>query len=462
MSARIAIAGGGPSGLMMARLLAADGHRVDVFEADDEIGGLCRSRDVDGFMFDLAGGHIMYTKDVRVAAFWDELFVDDPTQEIVRDTRIMHDREHWVSYPFENAVGELPLEANLECTEGAIRAYLERPTTPEPSNFGDWIEWKMGAGASKHFMTPYNEKIWKGDLSQMNTSWIAGRVPEAPLEDILKASLGTTTEGYTHQSVFRYPSHHGFADIHERIAAPVRDRIHLGHRVTQIERRDDQWIVDGEPYDHVISTIPLHALPKVLVGMDPAAADAARKLQYRGVAAYIFGIESEWVRPYCWVYLPHAWQGPVNRMTYLSNYSPNNAPDGKGSILAEVTYAGEAPDVTQAGQKALARQLGDAGLLDADQVIVSDGHVNPVSYIFYDLEFDTKRNAVLAACDGLEGFHALGRFGRYEYHNSDQCLAQCLDLHARLAPVLGKGGGELGAPTGDTGGGNGRGGGPAL
>ena len=58
MGARIAIAGGGPSGLMVARLLAEDGHHVDVFEANGEIGGLCRSKTVDGYVFDLAGGGV--------------------------------------------------------------------------------------------------------------------------------------------------------------------------------------------------------------------------------------------------------------------------------------------------------------------------------------------------------------------------------------------------------------------
>jgi hypothetical protein len=72
---------------------------------------------------------------------------------------------------------------------------------------------------------------------------------------------------------------------------------------------------------------------------------------------------------------------------------------------------------------------------------VSDGHLNPVAYILYDHGFDERRQAVLDHLDGLQGFHALGRFGRYEYHNSDQCLARCLDLHERLAPVLARGGG---------------------
>ena len=222
MSARVAIVGGGPSGLMLGRLLAAAGHRIDIFEAEAEIGGLCRSRVTDGYTFDLAGGHIMYTKDRRVAELWERLFDDEPLVVTRRDSRILHERGLFTHYPFENSLGELPLEHNLECTEGVIRAHLARGTVPEPGNFKDWVTWKMGAGVARHFMEPYNRKIWKADLATMSTDWISGRVPDAPLEDVLKASLGQTTEGYVHQSTFRYPRHGGFAEIHERISRPVR------------------------------------------------------------------------------------------------------------------------------------------------------------------------------------------------------------------------------------------------
>lgn len=444
MSARVAIAGGGPAGLMMGRLLAADGHEVKVLEAGPEIGGLCRSRVVDGYTFDLAGGHIMFTRDQRVSDFWTELFADDPAVETERRTRILHQRDHWVSYPFENALGELPLEHNLECTEESLRAYLRRRAgEPEPSDFHAWIRWKMGDGIARHFMDPYNRKIWKSDLREMGTSWIAGRVPDAPLEDVLTASLGRTTEGYTHQSHFRYPRVGGFAAIHERIARPIVDRIEVNHPVERIERAPDGgWLVDGEHFDHVVSTVPLHVLPDLITGMDAGAAAAARALRWRGVAGYLFGIEQEFVKPYSWVYLPHANQGPANRITYLSNYSPENAPTGKGSIMAEVTYdPSTPPGIDEAGRMAVAKGLEQAGLLDASRLQVTDAALNPVSYILYDLDFESKRDTVLAWTDAQEGLHTTGRFGRYEYHNSDQVLARCFALHEKLRPILARGGG---------------------
>ena len=63
---KIAILGGGISGVALARLLAADGHRVTVLEKAERAGGLCKSRRHGEFTFDEAGGHILFSKDKKV------------------------------------------------------------------------------------------------------------------------------------------------------------------------------------------------------------------------------------------------------------------------------------------------------------------------------------------------------------------------------------------------------------
>jgi hypothetical protein len=86
---------------------------------------------------------------------------------------------------------------------------MRRDGPPEPRNFRDWIRWRMGGGIAECFMVPYNEKLWCSDLRDVSTSWVSGRVPEAPLDDVLKSALGIPTEGYTHQLRFYYPRRGG-------------------------------------------------------------------------------------------------------------------------------------------------------------------------------------------------------------------------------------------------------------
>lgn len=49
---KVAVIGGGIAGLATSALLAADGHDVDLFEQQPEVGGRAGSRTVDGFRFD--------------------------------------------------------------------------------------------------------------------------------------------------------------------------------------------------------------------------------------------------------------------------------------------------------------------------------------------------------------------------------------------------------------------------
>lgn len=57
---RVAIAGGGPAGLVAARHVAASGLDVDVYEAEASVGGRVRSRTVEGFTLD-RGFQVLFT-----------------------------------------------------------------------------------------------------------------------------------------------------------------------------------------------------------------------------------------------------------------------------------------------------------------------------------------------------------------------------------------------------------------
>ena len=427
---KVAILGGGISGAAAARFLLDEGVEVDVLERDDTAGGLMRSDVVDGYTFDRSGGHILFSKDEWYMSFVRELFAEDELVASERNTKILFDGR-WVHYPFENGIGDLDVEDRLACVLGYVEAWAGREGGATlPDNFGDWIRYRFGDGICDRFMGPYNEKIWKSDLRDMGIDWVEGRVPVAPLEDILRAAMGVRTEGYKHQMIFHYPRTGGFQEVFERIAVPVRPHLRTGVTVERVERVGDQLDVDGTRYDCVISTIPLPILADLLVGMDSAARDAAKALQHRSVTSFLLGIDEEFVRPFSWIYLPHEKQGPANRITYLSNYSPENAPDGRGSLQAEVTHAGPL-GVDDAFLDAMKGALGEQGLLDPAHVHPLHFHTNEWAYILYDRDFTRKRQL---AIEGAEAMNVipLGRFGRFDYFNSDQCVVSAKQTVERI------------------------------
>lgn len=434
---KLAILGAGVSGLALARYLVEGGFPIDdvhLFEADSEVGGLCRSKTVDGFTYDVAGGHILYSKDaeamgwMKACAGGEEAFVKKD-----RHTKIRYGREHWVHYPFENGIGDLPKEANFDCLSGYVKAWHARTKdgSAAPAEFGKWVQWRFGDGIAKHFMDPYNEKVWKRELDFLTSDWVAGRVPDAPIDDVLRSSVGIRTEGYTHQSIFFYPKQGGFQAITDGIASTLMERVRLSTRVTDLVKTKAGWRVDGEDFDHVVSTLTLTDLPDVAADMPADVARACKELEYNGLVSYLVALDRPEHPDLSWIYLPQHEQGPINRVTYMSNYSPGNAPEGKTSFLLEMTVPGGVKPPGAELERDVLDGLVWAGLLKKDEILFTDRADVRHAYVVFDHAYAARREAIFAWTDAV-GLTPLGRFGRFEYDNSDQCVIKARELAGRL------------------------------
>ena len=186
-SLKIAILGAGVSGLALARFLIERGfpaNDLHLFESGPVVGGLCRSKTVDGFTYDVSGGHILFSKDADAMQWMkDRAGGDDAFVQRDRNTKIRFD-DRWVHYPFENGLGDLPDGPKFDCLKGYVEAWHRRQVdqSAAPTDFKTWIQWRFGDGIARHFMDPYNEKIWKRPLEEITSAWVAGRVPDAPID----------------------------------------------------------------------------------------------------------------------------------------------------------------------------------------------------------------------------------------------------------------------------------------
>jgi protoporphyrinogen oxidase len=433
---KIAILGAGVSGLSLARLLTERGLPLSdlaLFEASAGIGGLCRSKTIDGYTYDVSGGHILFSRDTGVMQWMKDCAGGEAAfLRRERHTKIRFG-QRFVHYPFENGLGDLPDQAKFECLKGYVEAWHERTRdgSSAPGDFARWIRWRFGDGIARHFMDPYNEKIWKRPLGEISSAWVAGRVPDAPIDDVLRAAIGIRTEGYTHQAIFFYPRRGGFQAITDGIGAGVRAQVRLSTPAADLVRARDGWRVNGEHFDRVVSTIPLNELPDLIPAMPDGVAAAMRGLSFNSIVTVLVALERPEHPALSWVYLPHHEQGPVNRVTYMSNYSPENAPAGRSSLLLEVTCPGRGPvPGAELEREALAGVV-TAGLLRAEEVLFTDRSHCRYAYIVYDHELEARRRAALQWC-AESGIEPLGRFGRYDYFNSDQCVLAARTLAERL------------------------------
>ena len=100
-----------------------------------------------------------------------------------------------------------------------------RPPPAAPANFREWIVNAFGDGIARHFMLPYNAKVWAHPLEEMDVAWVAERVPRPDLQRVLANLLdGRDDAAWGPNARFRYPKTGGIGAVWRRIAEHPRPR----------------------------------------------------------------------------------------------------------------------------------------------------------------------------------------------------------------------------------------------
>ena len=70
--------------------------------------------------------------------------------------------------------------------------------------------------------------------------------------------------------------------------------------------------------------------------------------------------------------------------------------------------------------------------------MLTDFAKNQFAYIDQNLEFQDRIDRVRGWFD-RSGYITFGRFGRYEYHNSDQCVARAMEVREHIREIAASG-----------------------
>jgi len=419
---RAVVIGGGWAGALAARELACGmGMDVVIVESAERPGGLLRSESVNGFTFDTGGSHVLFSRNEAELGELLGLLGDNLAAHERRSFARL--RGHTVPYPVENGISELPAELRAELGAGLAGALANPPPDGwRPSSFLEWIERTFGEPLARDYMIPYNRKIWKRSLEDMDAGWvhIPGRLPIPSLEDVCRAVAGIRTVGYAEQSRFHYPGHGGIQALYDAAlgeAARCGARVLAGEEARTIERRGGLWSVNGRVEGEiVVNTAPLGNL----VGMLDAPGDVemhAKALERNGVIVVGVALGREAPSGAHWTYVPD--EGVVfHRYAWISNYSPENAPPGRSSILAEITVPpGAEVDLDGAAREAV-EGLVELGVIREGDVLFARAWFHEYGYPVYLKGHDEHRRAVLEYLSGL-GIISVGRWGQWHYWNMD-------------------------------------------
>jgi protoporphyrinogen oxidase len=427
----ILILGAGLTGLSTAyhlEMRQGGGPAYRIVEREPEPGGLCRSVDADGFVFDFTG-HLLHLRDDGIRALVHRLMPD--AFEAHSRRAFVFSKGTLTPYPFQANTYGLPLDVVRECVEGFVRTLVEearsRPVggdaaRGEPPSFHDWVLATFGAGIAHHFMFPYNEKLWRRDLREVTSDWVAWSIPKPPLEDVLRGALGPSEKAFGYNPSFLYPRADGIRALPRAFASQVRP-VETGRTAVAVDlARREVRFADGDvlPYTTLVSTLPLPELVAMAAPVPDAIRDAAARLDYVSVCNANVGLAAATLPDAHWIYFPER-DVPFYRMGVPSNLSKGIVPPGAVALSFEASYRkGEAPGAEFADAAMAAAER--AGLVRAPYRRLTSRVLHlEYGYVVFD---EHRRRHLPAILDFLRarGVLSTGRYGAWEYSSMEDAI----------------------------------------
>lgn len=438
---QVVIIGGGPAGLTAAYELSKHGVPATVVEADNTVGGLSRTINYKGYLFDV-GGHRFFSKWDEITKLWQEIlgtsFLKRP-----RLSRIYY-RKKFFHYPLKaaNALSGLGLVESARIVFSYLLSRLMYYHNEQ--NLEQWVSNRFGKRLYEIFFKTYTEKVWGVPCTEIRAEWAAQRIKGLSLTTAVRNSLihQKTPTVKTLIDSFDYPER-GPGQMWETLAKRLQDSgwpvlmnrlvtriVHEDNRVTCLETQGPSGSERFCGTDF-ISSMPIRDLINALDPPPPRRVlDAANTLRYRDFLIVCLVVNRKEVMPDNWIYI-HEPGVRVGRVQNFKNWSPFMVPDSSKTCLGMEYFVFENDDLWSSSDEqliALAKcEIEQLGLVRSEEI--EDGAVVRMlkAYPIYDSGWvqrvETIRSYLSAAMPNLQ---LVGRNGMHKYNNQDHSMMTAL------------------------------------
>ena len=424
MNKQVVILGAGLAGLNCARNLDKRiGYKI--FEKEDRVGGLCRSVEQDGFIFDFTG-HLLHLRDQKMFALVRSLLPGN-LNSLRRSSWIYSQGVH-TRYPFQANTYGLPPKIVRECLLGFIQAQIAGRRPKAGGSFYDWVMNNFGAGIGRYFMFPYNEKLWTLPARELVTDWMGEYVPRPQVPEVITGALTDQTRMFGYNANFWYPRRNGIQSLPDALARPLTS-IQLGETAVKINSTEKTvQFASGRTanYQKLVSSMSLVELLAMIENLPARVKRAAALLRYNCVLNINVGVTPDLGTDKHWIYFPEK-KYPYYRIGVCSNFTNNNHPPDTSSLYIEISYRPGRKDRQNPTEiRRLVKHCTDSmyrtGLLKANTRVITTKVLNiSPAYCLYDLN---RRNCLTVIREFLQGqgIYSIGRYGAWEYSAMEEAL----------------------------------------
>lgn len=419
------ILGGGIAGISASFHANRNGIENTVLEASPAPGGLTANFNVDGFRFDNAI-HMSFTKDNYVRQIFDKT----PHFKHRPDAYCL-EKKKWMKHPIQNNL--YPLKNNEKVK--LIESFINRPTEP-PKNYKEWLYFQYGEELSNRYPIPYTYKYWGLDPQELSLDWIGNRMRTANLSEVLSGAMESKDENHYYAGEMRYPKKGGYYQYIKDIAESVD--IQCNKRVTKIDIIDKVvFCSDGSAteYKHLISSLPLPMISKLIHNCPKDIKNAAESLLWTSVDLISIGFNKEKVPPYLWFYIYDS-ENLAARGYSPSMKSSDNAPNGCSSMQFEIYNLSSNAKLDPSDLKEnIIKNLLKMDICSEKNILFTHHKHLPYGNIVFDHGMEERRQVVLDYL-GENEISSCGRFGEWDYFWSDQSFMSGKSVADNLALKL--------------------------
>lgn len=411
----VAVLGAGLTGMSAALTLARLGIEHRVFEKLDRVGGHAITIEDGGYRFDRTG-HLLHLRDPEMRE--RVLGWIGPDHLEVRRKSVIWSNGVYTRYPFQANTFGLPPAVAYECLMGFLRAHFAREK-PEPSNFEEFCLTHFGEGISKHFMIPYNSRLWGVHPREITSAWCSRFVPMPRLEDVVAGAVGVNDRELGYNTNFVYPRL-GIGRLPEAMHREL-PHVELGRAPQRIDLSARRLCFEDEQvgYDVLISTAPLPVLVRLLDGAPAQVRAAADKLRCTHLWYLDVALDVPSGKDVHWVYVPEA-KYPFYRVGCYSHFSPAMAPAGKANLYVELADRTE-PDLASLLPR-VAAGLVEMGIIRRpEDIAFARARKIDWAYVIFDHDYFQALERIQPFLDEHRIVSA-GRYGHWNYSSMEDAL----------------------------------------
>jgi protoporphyrinogen oxidase len=371
-----------------------------------------------GFVFDV-GPHISFTQDERIQG----LFADsvDQLYETIQINLNNYWRGHWPQHPVQLHLQGLPEDVIVKVISDFVEE-RQKPDRPV-SNYGEWLVASFGTTFAELFPMQYARKYHLTTAENMSIDWLGPRIYRPTLEQVLRGAISATSPNIHYITHFRYPKRGGFVAYLNKFI-PFGD-IRLNHEVVAINPQVRLLEFSNGArahYDDLISSLPLPDLIRMIKGAPRDVLEASRRLACSSCVLVNIGVDRADLSS---AHMTYFYDDDIcfTRLGFPHMLSASNAPEGMGSIQAEVYFSDKYRPFTGSPDDWIEPVITDlrrCGLLhETDNVVFRTAQYLRYANIIFDLDRADALKIVHGYLNDI-GIAYCGRYGDWGYMWTDE------------------------------------------